>query len=299
MRSEMEAKLNAPSQRESIKPVRWKDVIKEYLDKTYAGHDLPTKERKSKEKDWKKSSGTFKRENLAIRCFERLCKPDWCHELTSKDRDRFVTGRLDEVGSPATVDAELRALHALVEVMEEWVYRTKGENPFAGKAKVEGRRRRKEQAQDKAEKHYGFEEVKTLLTLATKEAQDSSTVEKKRLRVLVYFVAYTGCRINEAIHLEWQDIDFEKGIAWLYFKVENDLKTEGSQAPFSLPERLLAALREWKDDNDRIDCSWVFANSRKKPWKGGVPGYRPFDQMQALGKRAGIEGLTSSGSVTR
>src|SRR5262249_302084 len=50
MRSEMEAKLNAPSQRESVKPARWKDFVKEYLDQTYPGHDLPTKERKPKEK---------------------------------------------------------------------------------------------------------------------------------------------------------------------------------------------------------------------------------------------------------
>ena len=33
-----------------------------------------------------------------------------------------------------------------------------------------------------------------------------------------------------------KDIDWEEGVAWLYFKVENDLKTEGSEAPFGLPE---------------------------------------------------------------
>src|SRR5690242_8890557 len=90
--------------------------------------------------------------------------------------------------------------------------------------------------------------------------------------------------------LEWKDIDFDNGVAWLYFKTENDLKTEGSQAPFGLPERLLTVLRDWKDDPDRIDSSWVFANSKKKPWKGRAPGYRPFDQMGELGARPGIAG---------
>jgi integrase len=71
--------------------------------------------------------------------------------------------------------------------------------------------------------------------------------------------------------------------------VENDLKTEGSQAPFGLPERLIEVLEGWQGDKGRVGCSWVFANSRKKPWKSGAPGYRPFDQMQALGERAGVK----------
>ena len=102
-----------------------------------------------------------------------------------------------------------------------------------------------------------------------------------------FLVAYTGCRINEAVHLEWKDIDWEKGVAWLFFKVENDLKTEGSQAPFGLPDKLLEVLREWEQEKT---CGWVFPNMRRKPWKTGAPGYRPFDQLQALGERAGVLG---------
>jgi integrase len=85
-----------------------------------------------------------------------------------------------------------------------------------------------------------------------------------------------------------KDIDWDKGIAWLYFKGENDLKTEGSQAPFGLPERLLKVLGGWRDDPCRIDCTWVFPNADRGPGKTGGPGYRPFDQMKALGQRAGV-----------
>jgi integrase len=46
-------------------------------------------------------------------------------------------------------------------------------------------------------------------------------------------------------------------------------------------------LREWEADET---CTWVFPNSLHKPWKTGAPGYRPFDQLQELGKRAGVEG---------
>ena len=31
------------------------------------------------------------------------------------------------------------------------------------------------------------------------------------------------CRFGEAVHLEWKDIDWDEGVAWLYFKIENDL----------------------------------------------------------------------------
>ncbi len=69
--------------------------------------------------------------------------------------------------------------------------------------------------------------------------------------------------------------------------MENDLKTEGSQAPFGLPDKLLAVLREWEKEKT---CTWVFPNTKGKPWKTGAPGYRPFDQLKALGERAGVKG---------
>jgi integrase len=291
-----EAELNSFQRQASLEPIDWKAFVKKYLDTMYPGHDKPATERKEAERGWSKSFKTMRREKNAMDSFERLTKPGFCHEITAEDRERFVQKRLGEVGSGLTIDAELRAIRYLCNVMEEWKHRPEGSNPFAGKGKATvGGRRTRQKAQgtpgkNKVEKHYSFEEVKTLLALATKEAQENPTVEKKRFRVLAYFMAYTGCRINEAVHLEWKDVDFDRGVAWLYFKVENDLKTEGSQAPFGLPQRLLAVLREWKEDEDRIDCSWVFANSRKKPWKGGAPGYRPFDQMQELGVRAGIKG---------
>lgn len=289
-----EAELNNPNRLQALEPLTWAAFRTKYLDTFFPGHELPTAGRKEKEKTWAKSYGTLKKERNAMDSFERLAKPGFCHEISTEDRERFVQKRLDEVGSGLTVDGELRVLRHLCNVQEDWHHRSENTNPFAGKGKAtvgDKRKRAKEQSQgDKKERHYSVEEIQKMLQLATKEALAEPTFERKRFRALVFFMAYTGCRINEAVHLEWQDIDFENGIAWLFFKVEADLKTEGSQAPFGLPERLLTVLREWRDDEKRVNCSWVFANSRKKPWKGGAPGYRPFDQMQELGKRAGVEG---------
>jgi hypothetical protein len=72
----------------------------------------------------------------------------------------------------------------------------------------------------------------------------------------------------------------------LYFKFENDLKTEGSEAPFGMPDVLMDVLREWQQEKT---CNWVFPNSRMKPWTAGAPGYRPFDQLKELAGRAGIQ----------
>jgi integrase len=295
MAAEKEKEINSESPSDTLEPITWTDFKKKYLDTFYPGHDKPTEERKPLQAKWSKSYASLRSERLAMENFTRLAKPGWCHEMTSETREAFVRDRLAEVRSSASVDADLRVLRSLFNIMEEWKHRPDGSNPFAGRGKATvGARRKRAQERDQAcgakERHYTFEQVKAILAQATKEATEADEKTrraKRRLRALVYFVAYTGCRINEAVHLEWKDIDFNQGVAWLYFKVENDLKTEGSQAPFGLPPRLLEILRDWEKDRT---CSWVFPNTQCKPWKTGAPGFRPFDQLRELAKRAGVEG---------
>src|SRR4051794_30880879 len=127
-----ERELNSPERQDALDPLTWDDFTKKYLDTFYPGHDLPTAERKEREKGWSKSRGTLKREKPAIDAFSRLIKPDRCPEITAEDREKFIQKRLDEVGSPLTVDAELRALRLFCNVMQEWKHRPEGSNPFAG-----------------------------------------------------------------------------------------------------------------------------------------------------------------------
>jgi integrase len=289
---------------DALKPIEWDGFRKKYLDTKYPGHDRPTRERQEAQKAWAKSWASCRSERLALDNFGRLVmkaegrESTWVHEVTTEDRDRFVTARMAEVPSAASVDTDLRVLRAVFNVAEEWNHFPEGRNPFAGKGKAtvgQRRKRAKERqrvgATGKKEKHYAFEEVRAILALATKEAAEATEEkdrwQKRRLRALVYFMAYTGCRFAEAVHLEWKDIDWQNGVAFLYFKIENDLKTEGSQAPFGLPPKLVEALRDWEKDRT---CSWVFPNERKKPWKAGGKAYRPFDQIKALGERAGVPG---------
>ena len=267
----------------------WDDFAKKYLGMTYPGHDLPLKERREAEKAWPKSRNTMKREQIAINNFGRIIRPGWCHEITAEHRELFIQSRLPEVGSALSVDAELRTLRLLCNIMKEWKHRSSNENPFAGRGKASvGNRRKRNMKQEKTPqaKHFARPQIVAILNQADAEAAKEPTWEKKRLRVLIYFVAYTGARIKEALHVEWDDIDLDEGIAWLFFKVENALKTEGSEAPFGLPDCLVAVLREWQKERS---CTWVFPNSVKKPWTSGAPGYRPFDQLQEIAKRAGVE----------
>jgi len=60
-----------------------------------------------------------------------------------------------------------------------------------------------------------------------------------------------------------EDIDWDNGVAFLFFKVEHDLKTEGSQAPFGLPTGHRVLRRVEEDET----CSWVFPTRRRSRGK--------------------------------
>jgi integrase len=292
MAVEKERELNAETPSDVLKPITWEKFRTEYFNTFYPGHDLPAAKRHALQQQWGKSFNSMRSERLAMDNFTRLAKPDWCHQITTAHREKFVTDRLAEVGSAASVDSDLRALRAVFNIMEEWKHRPDSSNPFAGrgKATVGARRtRKKQQGRKMRPRHYSFEDVKAILSLATQEVTADPTFAKKRLRALIYFVAYTGCRINEAIHLEWSDIAWEEGIAWLNFKIENDLKTPGSAAPFGLPDKLVAVLREWEKEKT---CNWVFPNTANGPWKTGGRGFKHLDQLKELAKRAGVDDAT-------
>jgi integrase len=251
-------------------------------------------------------------ERLALDNFERLAlrspgrASTWCHELTSADRERFASERLKEVSSGESVDADLRNLRTVFNVMEEWNHRAEGSNPFAGRKKAtvgERRKRAKRAAEgEKQPEHYTRPQIVALLRQADLEVeQESGNWDRRRLRALIYFEAYTGARIGEVLHLEWdrevllegggkaREVDFRLGVAFLTWKSEHGLKTAGSEAPVGLPDVLRNVLREWEQHRT---CGWVFPNTEGKPWTTGGPGYKPLDQLKALAKRAGIEHAT-------
>jgi hypothetical protein len=240
----MEADLNgfAPARRAARGPLarraeadRVDAFPKKYLKTKYPGHDLPAAERQEAQKGRAKSWASCRSERLALDNFGRLVMNEegrentLLHAITTEDRDNFVSRRMEEVPSAASVDTDLRVLRSVFNVAEEWSHVAEGRNPFAGKGKsIVGARPTRQRGRDleaaggKKDKHSTFDEVKAVLALATREAADAGEDDrwtKRRLRALVYFMAYTGCRFSEAVHLEWKDIDWDNGVATLFFKI--------------------------------------------------------------------------------
>jgi integrase len=145
--------------------------------------------------------------------FGEIVKPRWCHDITTEDREKYVQGRMPQVRAAISVDKDLRTLRHLFNILEEWHHRTKGTNPFAGRGNAtigKKRRREKEQQREKKPAYYTRGQVIALLDQADREAVDWET---RRLRALIYFEAFTGVRIEEALYLEWDEIDFQAGVA--------------------------------------------------------------------------------------
>jgi hypothetical protein len=117
--SDKQRELNSLEQRDSLDPIMWDAFVKKYLDTNYPGHDLPPKERKAAESHWGKSLKSMLGERRSMNDFARIVTPGWCHEITSAAREPFVTKRLAEVPSAASVEADLRALRGIFNVMED------------------------------------------------------------------------------------------------------------------------------------------------------------------------------------
>jgi integrase len=291
--SDQEKELNAPESRGSLVPITWDDFQKKYLDTLYPGHDLPAAGRKEAVGGWGKSLKSMLGERRVLKDFARIVKPGWCHEIAGDARDNYRTARLAEVPSSESVNADLRVLRLFFNVLEDWKHRQKDTNPFLGRghASVGARRKRvKERGRASNAKHFTRRQIVGLLDQADREVSAlPDDFGRRRLQALVYFAAYTGARIGEILHLEWDEIEWEGGIAWLNFKIEHDLKTEGAEAPLGLPDVLIDRLRDWSTYRT---CRWVFPNAKSKPWVTSAPGYKPLDQLKDLAGRAKIEHAT-------
>jgi len=112
---------------------------------------------------------------------------------------------------------------------------------------------------------------------------------QRRLRALVYVYAFLGVRREEALHLRIGDVDVEARKLVLRAHPEDDWtpKTLASAAELPMSPRLSAILAGWLIE---ADSPWVFpADDRSGPWRYGPT---PLRAVRALGKRAGVEGLS-------
>ena len=224
-----------------------------------------------------------------MKAFGRIARQNGSMKLTARIEEKFIATRMTELPSPESIDSDLRALRLILNQAIEWKHLAAGANPFAGKKGAtigKKRKRKKELGQTPQAKHYSRAQIVALLEQTDKEVKENPKEwELARLRALVYFVAYTGVRLGEALYLEWKDLDLDAGVANISFKIEHGLKTESSANYVGLPDVLVSVLTDWKNQRS---CDWVFPNAVGHPWSGGQPGTKPLDRLKELAVHAKV-----------
>jgi integrase len=128
---------------------------------------------------------------------------------------------------------------------------------------------------------------------AVEELQRLLATLDNKLRVMALLAIGTGLRCSELFALKWKDIDFDgKQISVLRSIVRGRIgicKTESSQKPVPLDDRLAEALGEW-----RCRCSyrhpedWVFASPVAKGKKPYWPAMLMRKHIKPVARKLGI-----------
>jgi integrase len=113
-----------------------------------------------------------------------------------------------------------------------------------------------------------------------------------RLRALVYLVAYTGVRAREALYIRCRDVDTVRRVVRITGE-DRPTKTLASMATIPIPDEAAAILAQWKDEQAARGRSFLISGATQdKPWDQAGARWRPTNQVAALARRAGIQGVT-------
>lgn len=146
-------------------------------------------------------------------------------------------------------------------------------------------------------RHLPAEAIARVLHQADVEADaDAGGWPEARVRALVYTAALTGLRRDELLRLAWAEVDLDRdgrgGMIRLAKGRRRRFKTVRSAQPVPIPPSLAPVLAGWRDRSGSPE--WVFpaTTRRDRPWTGGNVAGRALGRLQALGRRAGVAGLT-------
>lgn len=186
--------------------------------------------------------------------------------------------------APATNDSLLRSFRSAVAIAVASGYVKT--NPFGIRIdvpdfdpEIQGKRR-----------HHSTADVGRVLQLASDEAAGCDWKCCRR-EALVYTYAYAALRKNEALYLQRPDVDLKRSVFHIRPRAGRKLKTKASAADVPIAPPLMAVLPRWLERSR--SALWVFPGATKVgPWDGGPPGHKPLCEIKALGRRAGVDGLT-------
>jgi integrase len=139
-------------------------------------------------------------------------------------------------------------------------------------------------------RHRTAAEVRLVLERADLEA---TTWKGRRLRDLFYTYAFTGAGKLEVLGARVIDVDLVKGILSIRSHPIRRLKTGARVARLPLVGPMPGIMAGRVAESARDGSPFLFPHTELAgPWFHGRPGYKPLDQIKALGLRAGVEGLT-------
>jgi integrase len=143
-------------------------------------------------------------------------------------------------------------------------------------------------------RHHSAEEVRRVLATADSEAL-AGPWPARRLRAVVYTLAFTGAHKAEVLGLRLADIDLTRSTIAFRSHPKRRLKRAARAAvlPIARPlaEVLAGYLPEVRERYPRGEFAFPH-HFGTGPWMHGRPGHRPLDCIRALGARAGVPGLT-------
>ncbi len=207
--------------------IKFEDFADEYLEL----HSKPNN------KSWEKSDVNN------IKSLKRYFSGRYLYEITPLMIERFKTERIKEVSrrhiplSPATVNRNLACLKSMFNKAIQWGKLE--ENPFkAVKLLKENNKRLR---------YLEKEEIVKLLARCS-----------RHLRPIVVVALNTGMRKGEILGLKWQDMDFKRGIIYLY----NTKNGEKREIPINEMVKT-ALLRTLKHP----DSPYIFCDKTGRPFK--------------------------------
>ena len=220
---------------------------------------------------------TLTRMTQVLRELESL-GPATTADLTTELMARYVTAR-GPLANPNTTNGYLSALAAACSyaVEEGWLDH-----------RPAWRRVRPRPARPIRNRPRRYEEVARLLDHLVEHRAESW--EAHRLCALVWLVALTGARRNEALWLSVSDVDMVGRTVRIAPGLHHRLKTVQSERTIPLPDVLVCVLVDWVPLTGSV---WLFPGLRRRgPWTGGSAVSRPLGAIQRAAAEAGVPRLT-------
>lgn len=195
----------------------------------------------------------------SLEAFRAFLESDpYLTEITAKDIEEFRATRLRSV-KPITANRDFRVLRAMFNRAIAWGYLD--QSPCRGLAPLR-------RIPQNPPRYLSMQEVDRLLGVA----------EGHPLYPLIAMGIFAGLRRSELAFLEWEDVDFERGLIHVRNKDEFHTKNYRSRT-IPLNVRLREALVPY-----RQPTGWCFPNAR-----GGPNRHRLLRSFKLLCRKAGIE----------